>query len=120
MPYVVIVYAPDRATADAIVEEHAYRPRPPGSVGQTVGLYRFPSSKDVECPGWRCPHTVNKRYGYGRHPKFGHIVHGGCNKRERGFRDRLHRILLDTFGVNLLPRDTTPRVFRNPEGYDLR
>jgi hypothetical protein len=112
-----MVYVNDPAIVRALQEENANRDV---GIGKVVGLYRFPSSKDVECPGWTCPHTTNKRYGYGRHPKFGHIVHGGCNKREHGFRDRLHRILLDTFGINLLPRDATPRIFRNPEGYDLQ
>lgn len=115
MPYVVIVYAPDRATANHLTEaidNNADGARP-------VGLYRFPSSKDVECPGWRCPHVTNKRYGYGRDARYAHIVHGACGRREKGFRARVSKILMDTFGINLLPRDTTPAVFRNPEGYDL-
>lgn len=115
MPYVVVIYAGNRERAQRIVDRYSA-----GDAGTVAGLYRFPSSKDVECPGWRCEHVENKRYGYGRHPRYGHIVHGGCHRRERGFRERVHRVLMDLFGINMLPRDATPKVFRNPDGYDLR
>jgi hypothetical protein len=118
VPYVAIVYVNDPAIARALKDEDVVN-RDVG-IGRVVGLYRFPSSKDVECPGWRCPEVTNKRYGYAHHLTRGYIVHGACQRRERGWRARLAASLMGLLGYNLLPRDETPRVFQNPAGHEPR
>jgi hypothetical protein len=119
MPFIVMVYAPDIDAAQDImrvIEHHQLAQRKKTPI---VGVYRFPSKNEAECPGFRCPqHRDENAFGWGRHHTGQHIVHGACQRRRKGFRARLKVALMDLFGINLLPRDVTPTIFRNPTGYD--
>lgn len=114
MPLISIVFTtrPDQYRRLAAVIEG-------GDVGTMVGTYRFPSKTEAECPGFSCPqHRGENVFGWGRHHTNQHITHGACQRRRPGFRRRLKVALMDLFGVNLLARDNTPAIFRNPTGYD--
>lgn len=121
MPYLVMVYAPDDHAANqamgAINLMSNYDTQPP----RVVGLYDFPARAEVECPGFTCPEqrrSGDNNFGYGRHHTGQHIVHGACQRRRKGFRRRVALALMDLFGVNLLPREITPGLFKNPTNYD--
>lgn len=83
---------------------------------RVVGVFRMPTRDEIVCAGAsRCKEVGWKRL----HPE-GHMVHA-CGHRNAHYRDQLAGHaggLLDTYGINLLPRDRTPVVFRNPEGWD--
>lgn len=86
--------------------------------GRVVGVFRMPPRDEPVCTGLSggC-----KGAGWRRHAR-GYMVHA-CGLRNRDYRDQLigHAGgLLDTYGINLLPRDRTPQVFRNPEGWDRK
>lgn len=119
MPFLLVLYAPDRDAADNAMQKIAhlstYDQYPP----RVVGLYRFPSKTENECPGWRCPGFKGENvFGYGRHHTDGYIVHGACQRRPKGFRSKIKLALLGLLGINLLPRESTPAIFRNPQGHD--
>ena len=78
-----------------------------------VGVYRMPDRDEPVCPGISggCKEAGWKRV------RRGYMVHA-CGLRNRGYRSKIAVSLMDWFGVNLLPRDKTPGVFRNPEGWD--
>lgn len=113
MPFIAVVYAPSEDAVQALMIRHR------DASSRVVGVYRFPSKTEDECPGWRCPgYRGENVFGYGRHHTHGYIVHGNCQRRRSGFRKRLKLALLDLFGRNLLPRESTPVIFRNPQGHD--
>jgi hypothetical protein len=103
MPFVVMLYAADREHADTLVMHNCY-------VSRVVGMYELTDRKAPTCPGLTC-----RAFGWTRHRR-GYMVHA-CGKRRRGWRGRLSVALMDVLGVNLLPRDDTPALFRNPEGW---
>lgn len=114
MPYIAIVYVSTEHQARQIQQRYAG-----GDAGRIVGLYEMPAKGDSECPGGNCPAARHeKMFGWGRHKDKGYIVHGNCQRRRKGFRSRIRLVLLDTFGINLLPREATPALFRNPTNYD--
>jgi hypothetical protein len=43
-----------------------------------------------------------------------------CGLRNRNYREQLAVSIMDNFGINLMPRDRTPGVFRNPAGWDRK
>lgn len=104
-----MVYADDADTARAIRDQHT-----PATGGKVVGLYRFPAKDDCTCTG-SCSRRTNG--GWTRHAKGGHMICGGCGKRHQDTRKRLIGSLLDYLGINLLPRDKTPKLFQNPFGW---
>lgn len=83
---------------------------------RVVGLFRFPERNEPVCRGT----SGCKQEGWTRAWPDGHMVHA-CGYRNRSFRQQLAGHaggFLDTYGLNLLPRDDTPTVFRNPESHD--
>lgn len=104
MPFLAIVYVRDADDAHTLVNELP--------AGRLAGLYRMPA-KDVKLCRVGCRHE-----GWSRHIPGGWMKHG-CGLRNRKWWKNLAGIFLDTFGINLLKRDDTPRLFRNPEGWDL-
>lgn len=82
---------------------------------RVVGVYRMPDRDEDVCPGISggCREAGWKR------SRRGHMVHA-CGLRNRGYRAKIAISLMDWFGINLLPRDRTPGVFRNPEGWDKK
>lgn len=92
---------------------------PEGMEGaRVVGVFRMPTRDEPVCMGLS---SGCKAEGWTRHPR-GHMVHA-CGYRNRNYRDQLGGHaggLLDTYGINLLPRDKTPAIFRNPIGYDRK
>lgn len=83
---------------------------------RVVGLFRFPDRDEIVCKGL----SGCKQEGWTRAWPNGHMVHA-CGHRNRNYRQQLAGHaggFLDTYGVNLLPRDDTPPIFRNPESYD--
>lgn len=82
---------------------------------RAVGVYRMPARNEPVCVGLSggC-----KMVGWRRHAT-GHMVHL-CGKRNRDYRAQLAVAIMDWFGINLMPRDRTPDVFRNPEGWDRK
>lgn len=110
MPFLVVVYTPDRTRADMIAKRYSA-----GDAGTAVGVYRFPSRRDAECT---CQ-SWGRNDGWTRHPD-GHLVHGTCMLRRRDFRTRIRVSFMDWFGMNLIRRSDTPTLFQNPEGWDPR
>lgn len=85
---------------------------------RTVGVFRMPPRDEEVCMGL----SGCKATGWKRLSPEGHMVHA-CGRRNRDYRQRLAEHaggLLDTYGINLLPREHTPALFRNPEGWDRR
>jgi len=82
---------------------------------RVVGVYRMPDRDEPVCPGVSggCKATA-----WTRHPR-GYMVHA-CGLRTVNYRDHLATSIMDNFGINLMSRESTPRVFRNPEGWDRR
>lgn len=85
----------------------------PIASSRIVGVYRMPERDEPVCPGVSggC-----KEQGW-RRLRRGYMAHA-CGLRNRGYRGKIAIAMMDWFGVNLLPRGRTPRVFRNPEGWD--
>lgn len=105
MPYLAVVYLSDDEKAKEYMNEE--------SVGRLVGLYRFPKRDVKLCRGFSggCRHQSWKQH------KWGHWVHA-CGLRTPDWWKRLAMSLIQTFGINLLPRSVTPRVFQNPEQWE--
>lgn len=82
---------------------------------RVVGVYRMPDRDEPVCMGISggCRESGWKRL------RRGYMVHA-CGLRNRGYRAKIAISLMDWFGINLLPRDRTPGVFRNPEGWDKK
>lgn len=83
---------------------------------RVVGVYRMPARDEPVCPGSTggC-----KQQGWTRHDPRGYMVHA-CGLRNRNYRDLISISLMGQFGINLMPRDKTPRIFQNPKGYDKK
>lgn len=102
MPFLVVLYAADREHADMLVTHNSYVSRP-------VGMYRIPTRSEPTCSG------LCNEYGWKR-ALSGRWVHA-CGRLRRGWRRTFAVALMDTLGINLLPRKKTPAMFRNPEGW---
>jgi hypothetical protein len=102
MPFIAVVYLKDEEEAAAYMDEDA--------IGRLVGMYRFPKRDVKLCRGFTggCRHQSWTRH------KWGHWVHA-CGLRTPDWWKRIGMSLIDSFGINLLRRDHTPRVFQNPE-----
>jgi hypothetical protein len=105
MPFLAVVYLSDEEKAKEFIEEE--------SVGHLVGMYRFPKRDVKLCRGFNggCRHQSWTRH------KWGHWVHA-CNLRTPDWWKQLSMTFIDKFGINLLRRDHTPRVFQNPEQWE--
>lgn len=110
MPFIAIVHVTTPDQARAIRERYSS-----GDTGRVVGIYSFPSV-DAMAPDNTCSGFCRAGGAWKRHPTNGHMIHV-CGKRHREWRNRLKVILMDTFGINMMKRESTPRVFQNPEGY---
>jgi hypothetical protein len=111
MGYLVITYVETIDQARAMTKAI-----PEGVDGARIaGVYRMPSHDEPVCMGLSggC-----KAVGWTRHPR-GYMVHA-CGLRNPNYRDTLAVSLMDNFGINLLLRDRTPKVFRNPKGWDKK
>src|SRR6266511_1663425 len=108
MPFVVMVYATTPQEGRQIRDRYT-----DGDVGRLVGIYPIPKANtEPTCPGY-CKEAGG---AWSRHPHRGNIVHA-CGKRKRGWRASISRALFDTFGINLVPRENTPKMFQNPPGW---
>ena len=105
MPLLAVVWLRDDDAAREFIEEE--------STGRVVGLYRFPKRDVKLCRGFSggC-----RRDGWKRH-RFGHWAHG-CNLRDIQWWRTLSMTFIDRLGINLLPREETPRIFQNPEAWE--
>jgi hypothetical protein len=110
MGFVVMIYATNELQAVRIVDRYA-----DGDAGAVVGMYEMGRKSDATCSG-NC--SRNRTAGWSRHPKKGYMMHS-CGKRHRDWRKRIATTLMDIFGVNLLRRESTPGIFRNPNGWDI-
>lgn len=108
MPFVVMIYATTPQDARNIRERYQ-----DSDVGRAVGIYAIPKANtEPTCPGY----CKDGGGAWTRHPHRGNIVHA-CGKRKRGWRRSIGKTLFDMFGLNLMHRDDTPAMFRNPEGW---
>jgi hypothetical protein len=106
MPFVALVYVTEREHVRAIVDRYSS-----GDAGRIVGVYTIPRAGTVStCNGW-----CKEGPGWKRDDS-GVMVHA-CGGRPRDWRARIRISLLDTLGINRLPRSRTPAMFQNPEGY---
>lgn len=111
MPFLAVVYVKDAPTANRMMKnwddtgyaDQGYK---------IVGLFRMPLARDVET----CSGFCKAGGAYTRHPRGAVMVHA-CGRRHRDWRRRIFGGLFDVLGLNLLPRDKTAGIFRNPEGY---
>lgn len=106
MPFLAVVYVRDAEQLEQFQEvDHE---------GRVVGIYRFPKRDVKLCRGFSggCRHTTWTRH------RLGHFVHA-CGLRVPDWWRRIRGTMLDMFGANLLPRDETPALFRNPDTWDL-
>lgn len=105
MPLLAVVYVRDADELERFQEaDHG---------GRVVGIYRFPKRDVKLCRGFQggCRHTAWTRH------RLGHYVHA-CGLRNPQWWRQIAGTFLDKFGFNLLPRDETPALFRNPAGLD--
>ena len=88
----------------------------PIASSRVVGVYHMPERDEPVCPGISggC-----KEAGWRRLFPRGYMAHA-CGLRNSGYRRKIAVSLMDTFGINLMPREKTPGVFRNPKGYDRK
>lgn len=105
MPFLAVVYVADDEAAQQFLETD--------QPGRIVGIYRFPKRDVKLCRGFTggCRRTTWTRH------RLGHYVHA-CGLRSPRWWKQLAGVFLDTFGMNLLEREETPKLFRNPEGYE--
>lgn len=108
MPFVAMVYVTTSDQARAIRERYAS-----GDAGRIVGIYELP----IQGSAPTCSGFCKAGGAYTRHPRNGHMVHA-CGRRHRDWRKRIRLTLFDMFGRNRLPRDVTPALFQNPEGWN--
>lgn len=111
MPFIALVYIPDDHTAACFMED------PPFTSDdglRLVAVHEFPDRVELKngCKG--CTPPGRKVVGWGR-SKRGHVVCGGCGKRNPKVRQWFIGALFDWFGANLYPN--APAIFRTPEGY---
>lgn len=112
MPFLAIVYLPDRQSADSMMSPDVLLPKGV----KLVGVYEWPRKEQLTCKGF-C--ATRKGMGWSRHRK-GHMVCVVCGGRHVHTRRRFVGALLDYLGINLLDGGSTPPAFRNPEGWDAR
>lgn len=112
MPFLAVVWLKDEEEASEFITTMA-DDADVAVVGRLAGLYRFPKRDVKLCrtSSGGCRHTTWTRH------RLGHMVHG-CGLRNPRWWKMLSGVFLDLLGVNLLPRDETPGLFRNPEGWD--
>lgn len=116
MGFLVIVHVDTIDDAKKLAKSRPGRSQTPVDNARVVGVFRMPSRDEPVCAGL----SGCKATGWKRMSPDGHMVHA-CGHRNRDYRQRLAGHaggLLDTYGINLLARDHTPRLFRNPVGWD--
>jgi hypothetical protein len=87
----------------------------PIASSRVVGVYRMPDRDESVCTGI----SGGCREQGWRRMRAGHMAHA-CGLRNRGYRAKISTAMMDWFGINLMPRERTPAVFRNPEGWDKK
>lgn len=105
MPYLAAVWLRDDDEASEFLEEDG--------TGRVVGMYRFPKRDVKLCRGFT---NGCRRQAWTRH-KLGHYVHA-CQLRIPQWWQHLAMSFIDSFGINLLPRESTPRIFQNPAQWE--
>lgn len=105
MPFLAVVWLADDDAASEFIEEEG--------TGRIVGVYRFPKRDVKLCRSF----TGGCRWQAWKRHKLGHWVHG-CNLRVADWWKNLGMGFIDSFGINLLPREDTPKLFRNPEQWE--
>lgn len=110
MPFLAVVWLRDDEEAnDFIYEQDTVL----SNTGRVVGLYRFPKRDVKLCRGFS---NGCRQQAWTRH-RLGHYVHA-CNLRTRNWWQTLSTSLIDRFGINLLPRENTPKIFQNPAEWE--
>ena len=100
----VLVYFNNPDSADNFVRDTPER---------VVGMYEDPKGRSCTCRS-----EPAKDYGLGEHHRFfGWQIHHFCGKAGKWWRRGYGRRLFLALGVNLLPRENTPEIFRSPEGW---
>lgn len=113
MGFIVITYAKDAEEVRTITGL---------PVGSVVGVYRLMSRDTPTCFGscGESRHFPGERQkgpgGWSPHEETGIMVHS-CGKPHRDWRARIKTTLFHTFGINLLARDKTPKMFQNPPNW---
>jgi hypothetical protein len=108
MPFVAMIYVTTPDQARQIRERYSS-----GDAGRIVGIYALPvAGSTPTCTGF----CKDGGSAFTRDHKNGHMVHA-CGRRHRDWRKRIRLTFFDMFGRNRLPRDVTPAMFQNPEGW---
>lgn len=114
MGYLVITYVEDIKAARVMMTN---LPDVGGAFEGTrvVGVYHMPPRDEPVCMGQSggCKEAGWKRL------RRGYMAHA-CGLRNQGYRTQIAITIMDLFGINLMPRSRTPRLFRNPEGWDKK
>jgi hypothetical protein len=105
MPFLAVVWLRDDDETREFLDE--------SGTGRVVGVYRFPKRDVKLCRGFS---TGCRRTNWTRH-RWGHYVHE-CNLRSNQWWKQLTVSMIDRFGINLLPREDTPRIFQNPAEWE--
>lgn len=77
-----------------------------------VGLYPIP---DRDGPWCSCLRT--RKHGWSRHPKTGWMVCDVCSRPASHERTNIGTRMFTALGRNLMKRERTPLIFRNPQGW---
>lgn len=79
---------------------------------RVVGLYPIPEKDGPWC---RCIRT--RKHGWTRHTKTGWMVCDQCGYPASHERTKLGLRMFTALGRNLMKRERTPLIFRNPQGW---
>jgi hypothetical protein len=112
MPYLVIVYAKNRKAAETVY--NANHPDD-SNARRVIAAYAFPTREEETEVHAPCAGFGHKTMAWTRSLLGGYMT-CQCGGRHPQWRRRVSGGLLDGLGFNLLRRDKTPALFRNPEG----
>lgn len=107
----VLAWFKDDAEADWFADNNA----PGETTIRVVGIYKDPTHKPCSCAG---DHSSVRQNRF--HSRYGWYVHGVCGRVSSLWRPNYGKRLFQVFGMNMLPRNQTPKSLQNPETFDYK
>lgn len=111
----VLLYFKDDKAAERFVHNWDPDRRIEDDQLRVVGIYKDPTHKPCDCTG---DHSSVRQNRF--HTKYGWYVHGVCGRVSKLWRPNYGKRLFQVFGLNMLPREHTPKSLQNPETFDYK